>query len=303
MSTERPPFPLVWDSTTIGTLRSCPRKMFLQYMEHWKPGEDSVHLIAGGAFASGLEETRKAFYVDGLHPDDAIARGLGVLMKKYGTYEAPEDSPKSWLRMAGALEYYFSEYPLGMDGAKPHIFGSGEHGIEFSFAEPLPVTHPETGLPLVYAGRSDMVADSFGGLFIYDDKTTSQLGPSWIRQWDLRSQFTGYCWAMRSHGFHPTGCVVRGVAILKTDYKTAQAITYRSDWEVDRWLAQVVRDIERAKVMWEEGYWDYNLDHACTEYGGCVFQRVCKSPDPERWLKMGFHQRVWDPLLREERPL
>ena len=51
---------------------------------------------------------------------------------------------------------------------------------------------------------------------------------------------------------------------------------------------------------WEEGWWDYDLDHACSEYGGCQFTRVCKSNDPEAWLPMYFEKRVWDPLARRE---
>ena len=52
--------------------------------------------------------------------------------------------------------------------------------------------------------------------------------------------------------------------------------------------------------MWQIGYWDYNLDHACAEYGGCGFVSVCKSPSPEDWLPMYFEKRVWDPLARKE---
>jgi hypothetical protein len=52
--------------------------------------------------------------------------------------------------------------------------------------------------------------------------------------------------------------------------------------------------------MWEAGWWDYALDHACAEYGGCSMVQVCKSPNPETWLPMYFTQRVWDPLLRKE---
>lgn len=298
----RPPFPSVIDSTILGTFRSCPRRAFLQYLEHWKPGEESVHLIAGGAFAAGLETARRAFYTHGRPAPEAEAEGLGALLSHYGTYDPPEDSPKSALRMAGALEYYFSQYPLGADGATPHTFGT-RHGIEFSFAEPLSIRHPETNDPILYSGRADMVCDSFGGLFLYDEKTTSQLGQSWLRQWEHRSQFTGYCWGLRGHGYQPTGIVVRGVAILKTGFNTAQAITYRSAWEVDRWLEQTERDIARMIRCWEDGYWDYNLDHACNEYGGCPFTRVCKSPEPSTWLPLYFTRRKWDPLSRTETTL
>jgi hypothetical protein len=51
---------------------------------------------------------------------------------------------------------------------------------------------------------------------------------------------------------------------------------------------------------WEEGYWDYALDGACTDYGGCTFVQVCKAINPDDWLPVNFEQRVWDPLARAE---
>lgn len=300
--TERPPFPSVVDSTMISVFRACPTKFFRSHIEHWKPSEDSVHLIAGGAFAAGLEAARMAFYTEGRPADEAEALGLRALWKHYGNFTEPEDSPKGPLRMAGALEYYFSRYPLGADGAPPHLFGA-RHGVEFSFAEPTEVLHPVTGDPILYAGRADMVADAFGGLFLFDEKTTGQLGASWVKKWDHRSQFTAYCWGLRGHGIRPTGVVVRGVAIYKDGYDTQQAISYRSDWEVDRWYAQTCRDIERMKAMWESGTWDINLDESCLAYGGCPFNRVCKSPEPEKWLPLYFHHRQWNPLTRTESPV
>lgn len=296
---HRPMFPPVWDSTLIGTLRSCPQKLFRSYIEHWKPQGESVHLHAGKAFATGIEAGRRAFYTEGKTPADSVAIGVGALLQAYGDFECPEDSAKSAIRMAGALEFYFDRYPLGEDGATPVHVG-GQSGIEFSFAHPLPVRHPVTGDPLLYAGRLDMVAHAFGGIMTYDEKTTSSLGASWASQWDLRSQFTGYCWALQQAGLDVKGVVVRGISILKTKYDTAQVLSYRSTWEIDRWYDQVQRDITRAIRMWEEGHWDYNLDHACTEYGGCAFWRICKAREPEAYLPMYFERRVWDPLNRTE---
>lgn len=293
-------FPSVVDSTIIGMAKGCLQKVYRTHLEHWKPSGESVHLVAGKAFASGLEAARRAFYIDKLPSEVAIAYGLCALWSEFGDYDAPPESPKSAIRMAGALEFYFAEYPLGADGATPHIFG-GRHGIEFSFAEPLPnVRHPVTGDPILYAGRADMVADAFGGLFLYDEKTTSRLGPTWVKQWDHRSQFSAYCWGLRGHGFRPTGTVVRGVSILKESYGTAQAITYRADWEIDRWLHEAEATVLRMIEAWKAGYWNYNLDHTCTEYGGCSLNTICKSPEPEKWLPLYFHKRVWNPLTRTE---
>lgn len=299
------PFPTVVDSSLLSAWRDCPRKAQLSYFDHWKPGTESVHLVAGKAFASGLEAARRAFYVEGQDADAAIAQGLGTLLAEYGDYQPPtEDDPKGPIRMAGALEFYFSRYPLGSDGTVPHLFAGTRPGIEFSFVEPLPrVRHPETGDPLLYSGRCDMASNAYGGLFLVDEKTTSRLGPTWAKQWDLRSQFTSYCWGYRAHGFRPSGVIVRGVAIYKAGYDTQQAITYRSDWEIDRWLTQTERDIERMIEAWYTDYWDYNLDHSCASFGGCTFLPVCKSPEPERWLEIRFHRRRWDPVTRTETPL
>lgn len=299
---SRPDFPQVVDSTMLSAFRQCPQKFFRLYVEHWKPAEESVHLIAGAAFASGIETARRAFYAEKRPSEEAEALGLGELLRHYGTFDPGEDHPKGAVRMAGALEFYFSRYPLGADGAVPHEFGSS-HGIEFSFAEPLDALHPQSGDPILYSGRADMVADALGGLYLYDEKTTSQLGATWPKKWDHRSQFTAYCWGLRGHGIAPTGVVVRGVAIYKDGYDTMQAITYRSDYEIQRWKAQVERDMARMVEMWRSGVWDFNLDESCIAYGGCPLQRVCKSAEPEKWLPMYFHKRRWDPLTRSEEPI
>lgn len=297
---QRPMFPNTWDSTILSTFRACPQKFFWQYMQHWKSRSPSVHLIAGGAFASGIEAARNAFYVEGLPAPDAEALGLSALLKHYGDFVDESGSAKSPERMAGALEFYFDQYPLGADGANPITLANGRRGIEFSFAEPLDIRHPVTGDPILYTGRSDMIAERAGGIYVYDEKTTSSLGASWGKQWEMRSQFTGYIWAAAKQGIKTNGAIVRGVSILKTKYDTLEVQTYRGQHELDRWEEQTLRDITRAIAMWKEGYWDSNLDGACNDYGGCAFTQVCKSREPLDWLPINFEQRVWDPLARAE---
>ena len=298
------PFPQVWDASMLNAFRSCPHKWMREYGEHWKPKSSNVHLQAGAAFAKGLEDAREAFYVSNLSAEESIQKGLKSLMASYGDFIPPEGSAKSLDRMLGALEFYFDRYPLGSDPAVPSIIG-GKRGIEFSFAEPLPLTHPISREPLIWCGRADQIVDYAGGVFISDDKTTSQLGSSWARQWDLRSQFSGYCWAAKQSGIKVQGVLVRGISILKTKYDTAEAITYRPEWFLERWLLQTTRDISRAMEMWlhGNGYFDYSLDEACTAYGGCMFRQVCLSQDPQPFLDVGFERRYWNPLTRIETPL
>lgn len=284
----------------MSTFRSCPQKFFRTYLEHWKPKAESVHLVAGGAFASGIEDARRAFYEQGQSQEDAQAAGLLALIKHYGDFECPPESAKSLERTCGALEFYFDNYPLGADAMMPIELPNGKKGIELSFAEPLPFLHPVTGDPILFTGRSDMVANFAGGVYVVDEKTTTSLGASWGRQWEMRSQFTGYLWSCQQIGIKAQGAIIRGVSILKTKYDTQQVITYRSQYEIVRWLTQTLRDLTRMKQMWEDGWYDYALDGACSEYGGCSMINICKSPDPESWLPMSFAKRVWDPLARKE---
>jgi len=302
---NRPSFPAVLDSTLMSSWRACRRKTLLEHFEHWKSKQRSVHLHAGAAFARGLEVARDAYYAGGADERDAIAIGLQALVTAYGDFECPADSAKSLERMMGAFEYYFSEYPLPTDTAKPATLPGGRLGIEFSFASPIDISHPETGDPLLYCGRFDMIVDYAGGQYGEDDKTTSSLGASWSKQWDLRSQFTAYTWGARQMGVKLDGFIVRGVSILKTKYDTQQAITYRPAWMIDQWYAKLLEEIGEMKHAWETAVWSPDYDEACNAYGGCPFRRVCLSePARERtWLLQDFTKRRWDPITRTETEL
>jgi hypothetical protein len=296
----RPPFPEVIDSSLIAAFRSCPQKAFLEFFEHWKLRDPSVHLHAGAAFARGLEVARTAFYTEGRSPTDSVALGLRALIEAYGEFECPADSAKSLERMAGALEFYFERYPLGQDQAIPMSLPGGKRGIEFSFLEPIEILHPTTGNPILYSGRFDMIVNYQNLALGEDDKTASQLGASWPRQWDLRSQFTAYTWGAKQAGIKLDGFLVRGVSILKTKYDTLETITYRPEWQIRRWYEQMLRDVRRMIASWESGIWDFNLDHACAEYGGCPFRGVCQLVKPEHLLRQQFERRIWDPVRRVE---
>ena len=296
------PFPELIDASLLSAFKSCPELCRKTYIEHWKSSTPSVHLHAGGAFAHGCERTRTAFYVEGKDADTAVAEGVGALLQFYGNFECPEDSAKSAQRMAGAFEFYWSNYPLDWESAPIELPG-GKRAIEVSFAEPLPIEHPETGNPLLYCGRMDAILSYAGGRYITDEKTTTQLGASWSRQWDLRSQFTGYAWGASKIGIKVDGALVRGVSILKTKYDTQQAISYRQEWFVERWYSEMLQWVEDLKLCYLTGKWRHNFDHACAEYGGCQFREACSSQDETPWLETHFERRSWNPLVRVETKL
>jgi len=325
-------FPDIIDASMLSTYKSCARKFYLTHLEHLKAKEPNVHLHAGKSFASGIEAARRAYYegkytvpffasdsknVVGYEfitkaPGDsesAVAEGLKVLMREYGDFSCPPESAKSLERMAGALEFYYTSYPLEHDSAFPIEMPGGKRGIEFSFALPLPLKNPDTGDPILYCGRMDAITAFASGHFVTDEKTVASLGPSWARQWDLRSQFSGYCWATREHGIRCDGVLVRGISILKTKYDTQQAVSYRPDWQINRWYSNMLVVVQRLIDEYialcrggvlSETLFEHNLDDACISYSNCGFYDACRSEDATTWLVTNFARKKWNPLLRTE---
>jgi hypothetical protein len=244
---------------------------------------------------------RKAFFEQGQSPETSIKQGSEALLEAYGDFECPEDSAKSKEKMLEALWEYFIEYPLQSNPIVPLEVSPGKFAIEFTFAIPLPINHPETGNPLIYGGRFDMLAAFNHTKFAVDEKTASQLGPSWAKQWELDSQFTGYCWAAQQYNYDVAGAIVRGISILKTKFGHSQAIVYRPQWMIDRWHKNLLFNIEQMLSVWNswrrEGFIPLALDKSiCSNYGGCAYHRLCQSQDPLPWIEADFGPRHWNPL-------
>lgn len=299
---NEPYFPSAIDSSIMAQMKVCPQLFYLSHIEDYKGKEQNVHLHAGGAFAHGMKHAREAFFVDGDDAPTAMARGMKALIEFYGDFECPADSAKSLERMIGAFEFYFANYPLIQGECEPITMPDGKRGIEFSFSEPLPVMHPVTGDPLIYCGRMDAILDYAGGSYVTDEKTTTSLGPTWSRKWDLRSQFTGYAWGCKQYGIEVQGTLVRGISILKTKYDTQQAIVYHPAWAIDRWHDELCGWLEDAITWWKRKYFRHALDSACADFGGCGFTEVCKSPPESRqaYLDTFFTRRRWNPITHQE---
>ena len=292
------PFPSWLDNTALTDFRSCERKGYWSTFRLLEPKPSSVHLHAGAAFAHGLEAARIAFYLDKKSAEDAILDGIRALWTAYGDFECPERENKTWLGTTYALLHYFSKWPLDQDYLEPVIFGESR-AIEFGFAVPLNIKHPQTGDPILYTGRADMFAKYHDSYWNVDDKTTKAIGPLWAEQWALRGQFIGYTWAARQYGFDVKGTVVRGVSIQATMNKDAEAIKPYSQHLIDCWLAATYRTIKDMIRSWEQNDFRQDFGHSCSSYGGCPNARLCESPDPDKW--MGYYQqRKWDPLNKPD---
>lgn len=318
--THKELLPLNVDSTMISCFRSCPKKFYEEFVLGLRPAAVSIDLHAGACFASAMENIYN-FLAEGLSLDQAKVRAFGMFMEQWGDFAIEKDTPKTRERIWEAVDEYFRTWPPLTDPVQPF---DPKGSNEFTFAIPLePAVHPgefiegpaeastkirhydhafafplhPSGAPFLYSGRFDMLGRWGVKIVPRDEKTTTSIGNKWAQQWNLRSQFLGYCWACQRSGLDVDTVCVRGIGILKTKFTMVDAFKTYQQHLIERWLEQVRRDLWRIRRMWDEGYWDYNLAESCTSYGGCVFVDVCSSPVPDRW-RGAFKVRRWNPVLK-----
>lgn len=307
-----PIFPSHIDNTMLTLYKACPYKFWLQQMRGVASPQPNIHLHFGGVFAKACEIVRRAYFLDNKPKEESITLGSEYILKNFGDWDEEEAGVKTMNNCIWALENYFREaYALDFDRFVPYRDSpSGKPMIEFSFAIPIDTEHPETGEPIMYAGRCDMIgADSTGlsdpsearEVWLVDEKTTQQMGDKWARQWRLRGQFIGYTWAARQYNLPASGALVRGICLYKKkEPKFDQAFVSFNDSVIDRWHTQVEITIDQMIADWETGYWKQDFGDSCAEYGGCGFISMCELDDPEPFIQTKYVERRWDPLRQTE---
>lgn len=304
-------FPHVVDNSMRKELVKCQTAARYKYEEGLRADAGSnVDTHAGKAYAAGMEAMRLAFYGGTLDAQEALNAGIRAIYEHWGSFAIPAGSKtnKTVERMAGALAHYANQYPLATDTLKPLLLPTGKWAIEVSFAEELPVQHPITNKPLVYVGRADMLAvDTDSGVWVVDEKTTSQMGDKWANQWFLDSQMTGYTWlaklflARLGITLEVKGAVINGMAIRLRDYEAARFNAYRPEWMINRWYEQMLMDFREWRIAFLAESHNMALDHACAMYNNpCEFSPLCASANPERIIQTSFSVKRWNPVTREE---
>lgn len=295
-------FPPIIDSSMRSEFIACPHSFYQRFILDRFRVDRAVHLHFGGAYAEGLKILREHYYSQESpysgNQEAALAAGCAAIVKFWGNFESPPNSVKTLDRCIGALEAYVAQYPLETDHIKPARSHDGKLMVEFSFALPLPIRHPLTEQPLLFSGRCDMLTSMDGPLYLEDDKTAGQLGASWAKNWRLRAQFTGYAWGARAFGYDVQGVVIRGISILRSSYGHVEVIEQRPEWMIDRWYAQLLRDVNRMIQSWQNHEWDQNFDSACAAYGGCSYLDLCAAREPEKWLA-DYETRPYNPLGKQ----
>lgn len=298
-------FPTAIDNTIRKDFVKCPTKAMYGRVMSLHSGEgEKGHLAFGHAFAKAMEVTREAYYFENCSEEEAVQKGIDAAVQDYGNVQTSTN--KTLGKLPGAIRFYWDQWPLGEDGLVP-VAG----GLEVKFSIPIPVTHPDTGESLEYCGRFDMLAcNRLGRYIINDEKTTTRLGNTWPMQWDMDSQLSGYLWAAKQPEFSVHNGImipadadiignIRAVSILLRDYGHAEVPVSRTNYMIEMWYEQMLRDVRRMVASYQSGEWDKSLGDACVDFGNpCEYAPLCKSPNPERLLDQ-YQVIKWSPLTEQ----
>ena len=312
-STPQLTLPSYVDSSLLSTWRSCRRKFFWSTLNSLYPTGKSVHLIAGGALAAGMEAARRLAFSprEGGRPthDDLVRAAYRAYVVEWGDNPTFEGEAKAFENTFAALVEYLLQHPPETDIIQPLVrSASGTPAVEYTFSIPIEEgpRHPETGDPFLFAGRFDLLGSYAGLPCVVDEKTTYSIGYRWDDQWDLRGQFLGYVWACQHYGYDVQTAVIRGIGIQKTGIKIATSIKQYPQYLIDRWyrlLLQDLNEIVRAYDMITHGrdvepWFPYNFSDACNAYGGCAYSTLCQASDPEPFFS-NYHHYRWNPLAKQ----
>lgn len=310
-----------WDSTSLGLLKTCPRKYQLTILENWQPKRRSHHLDFGIYYHSAIEGYLKLMYgaealdpftgeyvrLDLMHPSArhewavrAVIRQALISSQHYqpgpkGSVGAI-DTAKTRENLIRSLVWYFEEYGL-QDNCRPVILSNGKPAVELSFRF-------EIGNDLMLAGHLDQIVWYGDHQYVLDHKTTSSTVTGSSKQYFFKNfnpdnQMTLYALGATVAFHTPVKGVIIDAAQIAVGFTAfSRDFTHRSPPQLQEFLEGVYSYRRAAEAFHRAGFWPMN-ETACGNYGGCAFRDICaKSPlVRDRFLQTEFTQdKPWNPL-------
>jgi len=300
-----PGLQLAWDSTSLGSLKTCPRYYLYNIIMGWQPRQLSPHLKFGQVYHKALE-TYDHGRSQGLPHDQAQREAVRCALAE--TWDQGRGRPwcsdhpqKNRLTLVRSVVWYLEEF--AEDPLTTVQLANGKPAVELSFRFESGYKAPH-GEEYLLCGHLDRLVETpDGNTWILDRKTTgSTLSQDFFDKFTPDNQFTLY--AMASSVVYATpvqGLIVDGAQIAVTFSRFQRGIVARHQAILDEWYEEFGAWVGQAETYAELGKWPMN-DKACGNYGGCQYRGICSKPPSTRdlWLKQTFTQRVWDPLITRE---
>ena len=295
-----------WDSTSLGYLKTCPRLYQYIMIDGWAPRGESVHLRFGSEYHSALEHYDHCRAL-GQPRADAIRSTVAHTLARIADWHPDTATKSGKYKNRETLLQLIIDYldHFADDPATTYILSDGKPAVELSFRFELDFG-PDAAIrqPYLLSGHLDRVVSFNDQLLVMDRKTSSStLSAYYFDQYEPSNQMTLYTLAGRIILSAPIRGVIIDAAQIKLTEPSAFArgFTYRTEDQLDEWLADLRTTLTIAEAYATANHWPQN-DTACDKFGGCRFRGICsKSPGVrDRFLATDFTKLLpedrWNPL-------
>lgn len=294
---------MAFDSVSLGAAKRCPRYYMYSIVLGYQPKDMSPHLHYGILFHGATERLDHARVKGPLQDSDLIA-ACRWAMEAAGTRDPETGVFRPWRSahekknlesLIRAIVWYYDEYIN--DTYKVLQLANGRAAVELSFRFPVGMQH--AGEDYLYCGHLDSLGEYGGSVYGLDRKSTGgALTQMFFAQFSPSVQITGYNLASRLvYSVPSSGMIIDAMQVGAGFVRFGRDIVPHTEAQLSEWLTGAMYTIQQTQRWLEQSYWPMN-EMACTMYGGCTYQGICRK-DPsvrERFLEADFVRRGWDPL-------
>lgn len=298
-----PGLQIAWDSTSLGLIKTCPRKYYYEMIEGWRSRGTILPLVFGIHYHKALESYDVA-KAEGKSHEAALAIATRCALQiQEDTAEdisyMPRnsgDTTRNRENLVRNVIWYLEHFKD--DAAKTLILKDGTPAVELTFKMEVPFESPD-GTPFLLCGHMDRVVDWGGDIYVMDHKTTGgAISDHYWKGYSPNNQVSLYTLAASVVlGDSAKGVIISACQLGVNFTRFARRQINRTQGQTKEWLRETELWIRNAEQYATQGYWPMN-ETSCMNYGGCSFQKIC-SADPsmrETFLKSDFVKRVWDPM-------
>lgn len=293
---------IAWDSTSLGTLKECPRKYQYSLIEGWQPRETSVHLWFGNLYHKALEGYDHARSWGHSH-EEAQQYALFICLtqtwdfkkKRAISFDSPNKTRETLVR---SVLWYLEQFGEN-DSCQTVQLANGKPAVELSFRIPLEHLAP-TGQSYILCGHLDRLVTFQEQYYVLDRKTSGhQIDDRFFQSFSPSNQMQIYHLGGQLVLQSPTrGIIIDGAQIAVSFTRFKRGIIQYTSAQNEEFYQELGVWFGLAASFAEANFWPKN-EKSCSNYGGCPFLSICSKPPSirEDWLKAAFFQRVWNPLV------
>lgn len=296
------------DNFMLSMFQTCPIKYQLRIRQGWTVRRKSAALGFGGALHEGLAEWYRT--------KDPV-RALQAIHERWPT-NVPIDDYRTREKCIGVMSDYIRTYHKS--DAFSVVGAPDNPMIECTFTLPLgkfldcetcgvhPLEDghcPKCGTEceeIEYGGIFDGLIEFNGSVYVFEHKSTSQMGSYYFNQFKPNNQVTGYIWAAgHLSGKRVGGALINAIGVYKSSAtKFERSITSRSSIEIEEWRENVRSTCQQIRDCERRGHWPMHTG-SCTQYGLCEFHSVHTLSTEKERQKLLEQDYIQDPWVFEDR--